>query len=201
MMKKGFTLIETMVAVSILMLAVSGPLYAASRATVAANNSQDQLTALYLAQEGVEYVRMMRDTAFMDRYTQNDITASADSWNDFLNGAYAMSITNCRASSCALDPIPSNLLANMGYGSSLASSAGNPPLYMANDGITNYYTQKSVGNTLQKFVRTIQVIDIPGTVDAPGVPYPEKKIVSIVSWNSHGILYSEKITDHITPWQ
>lgn len=197
----AFTLIEAMVAVSVIMLATVGPLYTASRTIVATNNSRDQIKALYLAQEGVEYVRMMRDNEYLSRYSQNDSTASTDAWNDFLNGSDISSIMNCRASACTLDPIPANLISNMGYGNSLASSLGNPPLYLANDGTTNYYTQKSTGNTVQPFVRTVQVVDIPGTTDSPGAPYHEKNIVSIVSWSSHGTQYSETVTDHITPWQ
>jgi len=57
----GFTLIETLIAVTILTFAVSGPLYTAGRALVAAEIARDQLVASYLAQEGVESVRAMRD--------------------------------------------------------------------------------------------------------------------------------------------
>ena len=58
----GFTLIETMVAISILTFAMAGPLFTASRAIVAAQTARDQLTATYLAQEAIEQVRFMRDT-------------------------------------------------------------------------------------------------------------------------------------------
>ncbi len=57
----GFTLVETLVAITILLLAVTGPLTIAARSLNSANFSQDQITAFYLAQEGVEAVRNIRD--------------------------------------------------------------------------------------------------------------------------------------------
>ena len=62
---RGFTLTETMIAITILTFAVAGPLFTASRSIIAADIARDQLTASYLAQEGIEYVRMMRDNAML----------------------------------------------------------------------------------------------------------------------------------------
>lgn len=59
---KGFTLVEAMVAISILSLAVTGPLVIAQKGIGSAIYARDQVTASYLAQEGVEYVRNVRDT-------------------------------------------------------------------------------------------------------------------------------------------
>lgn len=77
----GFTLIETMVAITILTLAVSGAFFTANSSLVAANIARDQLTASYLAQEGIEYVRMLRDNAYLAAYyspTGNTTNAFAD---------------------------------------------------------------------------------------------------------------------------
>jgi len=48
--KKGFTLLETFVALSILTFVVIGPLTLASYSIRSASLSQNQLTAFYLAQ-------------------------------------------------------------------------------------------------------------------------------------------------------
>ncbi|HEU0080675.1 MAG TPA: prepilin-type N-terminal cleavage/methylation domain-containing protein [Candidatus Paceibacterota bacterium] len=58
----GFTLVEAMVAISILSLAVTGPLVIAQKGISSAIYARDQITAYYLAQEAVEYVRNARDT-------------------------------------------------------------------------------------------------------------------------------------------
>lgn len=59
---RGFTLIETFVAITILMTAIAGPLTLASRGLTSAMVARDQLAASFLAQEGIEYIRQKRDT-------------------------------------------------------------------------------------------------------------------------------------------
>lgn len=190
MMKKtnsGFTLIETMIAVSILALAVAGPLVTASRALVAANTARDQLTASYLAQEAVEYVRLMRDNTFLE--TRAGGGSSADAWANFVSGSLAGSITACRASACTLDPARA-----MGTGSGFAlaacSGASCTPLYLAN----GIYTQQSniAGATQTLFTRTVQATDVSAT---------DERITATVTWNSHGTQFTITVTDHLTPWQ
>ena len=60
--RRGFTLVEAMVAISILSLAVTGPLLIAQKGVGSAIYARDQITAFYLAQEGIEYIRNVRDT-------------------------------------------------------------------------------------------------------------------------------------------
>lgn len=57
----GFTLIETFVAISILLVAVSSALTLSSRGLAAAFSARDQMIAFYLSQEAIEYVRYIRD--------------------------------------------------------------------------------------------------------------------------------------------
>lgn len=58
---RGFTLIETFVAITILVTAVAGPLTIASKGLQSAILARDQLTASFLGQEGIEYIREKRD--------------------------------------------------------------------------------------------------------------------------------------------
>ena len=57
----GFTLVETFVAISILLLALVGPLTIASKGLISSTIAKDQTTAFYLAQDAVEYIRNTRD--------------------------------------------------------------------------------------------------------------------------------------------
>ncbi len=193
---KGFTLIETLVAVTIVTVAVSGAIFSANSAMVAAQVSRDRLTASYLAQEGVEYVRAMRDDAFLQEYHAGNANASADAWNSFTNGAPGStpwSIRGCVDVTCTLDPLRS--MGSVGNGSSLNSCGqgnGNActPLYFANGA----YTQQDniSGGVKTPFTRTIQATAISST---------EESIVSIVTWNLHGTQFTASTAAHLTPWQ
>ncbi|MBU6427197.1 hypothetical protein KGQ27_03065 [Patescibacteria group bacterium] len=72
----GFTIVETLVAIAVLMIAVSGPLVVANKSLAAAIYAKDQTTAAYLAQEGMELIRSAKD---------NDIAAGND-WNNTIKG-------------------------------------------------------------------------------------------------------------------
>ena len=58
---KGFTLIETLVAISLLAVAIVAPMSLTSQSLNAAYYARDQVTAFNLAQEGLEAVRAFRD--------------------------------------------------------------------------------------------------------------------------------------------
>lgn len=77
--RRGFTLIETFVASAILLVSLAGPLSIAAQALRTAYYARDQVTAFYLAQEGLEYVRAKRD--------QNYLATPAQPWmNGLLTG-------------------------------------------------------------------------------------------------------------------
>lgn len=83
----AFTLVETLVAITVLVIAIVGPLYAIHRSVVASYAARDNLIATSLAQEAVEFVRSIRDTNYL----------SGSSW---LTGLNACRNTN----GCIVDP-------------------------------------------------------------------------------------------------
>src|SRR3989344_8702148 len=58
---KGFTIIETLVAVAILMISIAGPLTIAHKGLLAAVYAHDNVTASYLAQDAMEYIKNVKD--------------------------------------------------------------------------------------------------------------------------------------------
>lgn len=64
--KSGFTLMETMVAIFIIMLAITGPMVFTQNALRAAFLSRDQITAFFLAQDAIEYIKNIRDGHVVD---------------------------------------------------------------------------------------------------------------------------------------
>ena len=59
--EKAFTLIETLVAVSLLTVAVVAPMSLTSKSLATAYYAREQITAFHLAQEAIETVRHVRD--------------------------------------------------------------------------------------------------------------------------------------------
>src|ERR1035437_9310157 len=58
----GFTLVETLVAIAILMIAIAGPLTVAEKGLSASIYARDQLMASYLAQDAMESIKNVVDS-------------------------------------------------------------------------------------------------------------------------------------------
>lgn len=84
----GFSLVETLVAITILLIVIVGPMSIAATAARGTNLSSEQVVASFLAQEGAELAQMARDHLLLPRFLSG---ASGNGWDDFTNtgGAYA----------------------------------------------------------------------------------------------------------------
>jgi prepilin-type N-terminal cleavage/methylation domain-containing protein len=58
---RGFTILETLVAIAILLISIAGPLTIAEKSLVTAANSENQMIASYLAEDLMEYIENVRD--------------------------------------------------------------------------------------------------------------------------------------------
>lgn len=72
--KEGFTLVETLVAISILMVSIVGPMYSVFQAVQTTYVARDQLIATSLAQEGIEFVRHQRDSNYLAKLAGGSTT-------------------------------------------------------------------------------------------------------------------------------
>ncbi len=59
--EKGYSLVEVLIAISILMLAIVGPLTIAAKSIQTAQYARQQTTAFFLAQEGITAVNIIRN--------------------------------------------------------------------------------------------------------------------------------------------
>jgi len=93
----GFTLIESMVAISILLIAITGPLVMATQGLRSSRFAKNQIIAFYLAQDTIEYVRSIRDSNFL----------SGSSWltnlTDCVNGYCQVDVTTSNISTCGAE--------------------------------------------------------------------------------------------------
>lgn len=81
--KKGFTIIEALVAITILMISIAGPLTVANKGLAASNLSRDQVIATYLAQDAIEKIKNIKDSDFKvssNNWAMNISPYSDGSW-------------------------------------------------------------------------------------------------------------------------
>ena len=94
----GFTLLEVMVAIFVITVGVAGAMTILQMTVFLASISSSRLTATYLAQEGIEIVRNVRDTNWLEARTV------ANDWDEGLTNCSGGCIADYTYSS-QLDPI------------------------------------------------------------------------------------------------
>ncbi len=156
-MKKGFSLIETLVATAIIVLAAVGPLRMAGTSLSQANYIKDQIVATFLAQEGLEIMRNIRDSS--------DITAIGN-LKSLCGGS----------NSCTVSGIDSH---NTGYEVTQCTNNACPTLdYDTENNLYCYKTQgkeKCPGQNVSSiFTRTVTIQEV--------VPGSEYKVHSLIQW-------------------
>ncbi len=134
----GFTLIETLVAVSVLAFAFLGPLTLGYFSIRSASVAKNQLTAFFLAQDAMEFIRNWRDTNFLRREPMV-------SW--------MFGLTPCRASNCYVETTKD-------YPNGINTCGVCPKLkYNSTSRLYNYTTGSDT-----VFTRTIRFTDPPPSV-------------------------------------
>lgn len=168
---KGFTLIETLIAVLLLTTAVAGPLTIASKGLSAALVARDQMIAFYLAQDGVEYVRFIRDS------------------NKLAGGAWLAGLDACvSADGCTVDPAAGIVQACPG--------SGCPTLRKASSGDDVYFSYLSGTETPQNFVRTV-TLESPPT----GETTEAVLTVNVSWRAQSGVTRSVEVQENLYDWQ
>lgn len=136
----GFTLIETFVAITILLTAIAGPLTIASKGISSAILARDQVTAFYLAQDAIEYIRFKRDSNIL----------SSQSW---LTG-----LSSCIGAYCTVDS----------RNDAIVSCGGSTCPVMRYDSSTGFYSY-SLAYPASQFTRTITMTTVDAKEVSIGV--------------------------------
>jgi prepilin-type N-terminal cleavage/methylation domain-containing protein len=181
--QRGFTLVETLVAISILMVALIGPFETVEHALTASYQSRDELIASSLAQEAVEYVLNVRD----NNYLADRTYGYTYTW---LRGFDGTGGPNCYApNSCTVDVLASVNPVVL----CPTNSCSTVPLYVTSAGSTypDSYNQSTSG-TLTKFVRSISL--------SPTSMSNEVKLTVTVKWSTNKQPYTTTITEYVQNW-
>ncbi len=174
----GFTLVETLVAITILLLVIVGPMTIASRGMQSAYFASDQATATYLAQEAIEHVQKLRDDNALANYEDYKAEGSDGDGNTW--SWYTAIDASCKsANGCDVD-FENGGYKNCGTGSACLLNkylGGSSPDSRAFSYLTG--CSGGIGWCSSQFTRRIRIgdpITVPGIT---GVP------VSVsVSWSS-----------------
>lgn len=188
--QKGFTLIESLVAITILLVSVAAPLSLAQEGIVASRLSQSQVVAYYLAQEGIEIVKNVRDQNRLQN-ASNQIEGALQ--DDCLVDDQDMAVeeAGCSADATAdLTDFGEDVFTN-----DCPSGCPNLTLPSSKDGLYNYS-----GEIDTLFVREVKVW-YPGEIDSSSPDRTEEIIVeSKVTWTLDGISQTYFIRNNLLDW-
>lgn len=180
-LQKGFTLIETLVAVLLLTVAIAGPLTVASRALTSALVAKDQVTAYYLAQDAMEYIRFRRDNACLAAFVANSSQTclAANTWLSYFSSGWCNSPGYCKVDTINTGTVPSscvptNTTCALNYNSSLK----------------RYSLEALSGTTVvaSKYKRYVQLSNTPTT--------KEVQVTVTVAWPANGVTGAGCPTNH-----
>jgi len=176
-MLRGFTLVETMVAVSIVTISIVGPLYSLQKGVIASYTARDRLIASALAQEGLEYAHSIRDANYLYNISN---PSSLRSWFYGMNGAGGTA--NCTGGvSCIVDATQSTVS---------VCSGTCPVMKLSTTGLYNQSVISS-SNIATRFTRTVRLTSLNAR---------EMKVTVLVTWVTGGSSYSVEIAEIMQDW-
>ena len=176
--QRGFTLLETMIAIAVLLIGVVGPISIIGDALSKIYFARDQAIAVNLAQEGIEAIRQARDTNIL----------KGNAWETgFTPSQCGVSFTKA----CVID------FSSAGVGANIQSCGGactatESLVYTNSDGLYHQY-QSSVPGTA---VATI----FHRTVKAQTISTTEDKVTSTITWTTGNIPGSVSVSESIFRW-
>lgn len=169
---RGFTLVETLVAISILMVAVASPLTISQKGLASAIYAKDQIIAAYLAQDAIEYLRNVSDRNVASEASTNWLVGIKD-----IKGPCDATINK----KCVVDT-SNDTITNCVNGSC-------PSLYY--NSVSHIYSYEQSGNP--PFIRSVKVNEI-----VPGV---EALVTVNISWTAKNIQRSLDFNTRIYNWR
>ena len=180
---------ETLVAISLLLLAITGPMVFAQNGLRAAFQSRDQVTAFNLAQDAIEFVKNRRDHNILD-YSPEDWLLDVDQCESQSN----------RAGGCSIDTSTSDgdirvcsfeTEEDIGCLGQDIDGLEDVPLKIDTDGVFGH--DSSGVDSI--FARTVYV-------DTEGMGDDEARVTVLVRWRSHENLGVREIevVEYIRNW-
>ncbi|MEK7641900.1 MAG: prepilin-type N-terminal cleavage/methylation domain-containing protein [Patescibacteria group bacterium] len=176
----GFTLVETLVAITVLMIAIAGPLVIATKGLRSALYSKNQMIASFLAQESMEIIKNTRDNNTFQNPAEPNLTSN------WLNSPSGGNLITCTSS----NPCDASSIGTMFQ--TCAVSASMPGCRVSYDAATGYGTSGSGDDTL--FYRRFYLETVPAVSGGK----PEVLVHVHVDWNEGTIPFNIHLISHMT---
>lgn len=186
--QSGFTLLETLVAIFILTLALTGPIYIATLGIRTSVTSRDGISARYLAEEVVEYFRNQRDF----RSLRGTEYSKVEWLKDITGGVDCMNTSGASTDSCELRISPAGQ-----YTIQACAAQTCAPLYFNPNSTTAYYGVEDIGALTSKFSRRFHFEVSPNDGSVTDDPNREVKLVVSVLWNDRGEEKIYTVSDYL----
>ena len=170
----GFTLVEVLVAVTLLLIALIGPMTSIARSSQATEVANQQVPATFLAQEGVELVHKVRD----DELRQWFGNSSHQAWSNAISDLNA-----CFSNDGCGVTISNNNTVNVVS----CSNIENCRLYYADaNNVRSRYTHNSSGGEQTPYTRVIRLNEVSAD--------REIEVQSEVRWRSGRLVEEQQVT-------
>ncbi|MCU0660371.1 MAG: hypothetical protein MUD00_02040 [Candidatus Pacebacteria bacterium] len=176
----GFTIIETLVALSLFTFAILGLIVITSQGISDVNFAKNKLTASYLSQEGIETVRSIRDSRVL----------AGESWQAIFSTNALTGLGNCtvtaQSNGCDIDAYTLAIDT-----CATASRAGCGPLHY--DSATGAFRIASIGQSFpaSAFNRVISLSEVSPQ---------EVRVTSTVTWDQGTNQKSVTMTETLFNW-
>jgi prepilin-type N-terminal cleavage/methylation domain-containing protein len=180
---RGFTLIETLVAIFILLAAITGPMAFGQAGLRAAFLARDQVVAFSLAQDAIETVKNMRDNNALQKAQKGSFPGSSGGSLTKSQSSWLSGLAGCTTNEgCNIDT-------SGDFPGIRVITCGNNPkacsvLYF--DSVTRrFVTTPGTNREPSKFTRNIRITEIEKDREA--------EVVVTVGWNTNQFITDKKV--------
>lgn len=187
--ERGFTLVETLVAISIIMVGISATFSVVQFGLSSTIAVKDRITSAFLAQEALEAVRNAKDSNLL---AQNTTGGSATNPDWLASIADVGGVTACSTDGTV--PCQYNISTSNLPPFTKCAQAVCPKLNIVES--TGILTT-GAGSAVSRFSRTIRIEELPVLYGANG--QREARVTVTIAWPGHTFTVSENITTWFAP--
>lgn len=187
--ERGFTLLEVITAIFILTVGAGASFSLIQQTLLASSLIEFKLIASYLAQEGIEVVRNIRDTNWLQEQ-RNTEPAKSSPWNDGLCDLPPLCEWQADYTTITFTDTDFENCADANHYNCHDYGSGSFLYIDGNTGFYRYIATPGPNDTQTIFKRKISI--------TPGVD--RIKVLVEVEWEERGQSHSFKALEHITNW-